>query len=478
MGTIITVLVVALATWLIAHVVHRRRTHARFKMRTWIAALLAAVLTAFAGILMVNLSSPDKQIAHDVNSSYGVDDPQFDRVMGNLLGPTLVNGNRIQTLVNGDEFFPAMLHDIRHAKKTLTFEMFVYWKGETGRVFADAVSERARAGVRCHVLLDYVGSKKMDKKLIEQMKAAGAEVEIYHPLSWYTIDRINNRTHRKIIVVDGVIGYTGGAGIGDEWTGDAQDANHWRDSHFRFEGPVVGQLQTAFMDNWLKTKSEVLHDVTYFPRIDWITSVSLNTTAALATAPQTSGTALITEVRAQSFKSSSEDGSENARLMFLLAVACARKSILIENSYFVPDDICVDALVKALKRGVTVEILVPGPITDEKLVRQAGRSLYDKLLLAGAKIYEYRPTFMHAKVLVIDGFFSSVGSVNLDERAFHLNDENNVNVYDREFARQQEEIIREDIKRGGKQYTLEQWRNRTWKDKLKERYARMFRTQL
>lgn len=478
MAVVIAILCTAFAAWQITRLVHRRRaTHPHSKVRTWVASVVSAIVTAIAGLLTVNLASPEKHIAHQVNSSYAVDDPQFDRVMGNLLGPTLVNGNRIQTLVNGDEFFTAMLHDIRNAQKTLTFEMFVYWKGEIGRLFAEAVAERARAGVHCHILLDYVGSKKMDHKLVDQMKQAGAQVEIYHPLKWYMLDRINNRTHRKIIVVDGVIGYTGGAGMGDEWSGNAQDKNHWRDTHYRFEGPVVGQLQTAFMDNWLKTRSEVLHDATYFPKIEWITSASLNTTAALATAPQTSGTAIATEVRAQSFKSSYEDGSENARLMFLMAVACARKSIIIQNSYFVPDDICVYALVKALKRGVKVEVIMPGPITDEKLVRNAGRSLYGRLLQAGAHLYEYQPTFMHCKVMVVDEFFSSVGSVNMDERAFHLNDENNVNVYNREFARQQTEIIRNDITKC-KEYTLEEWKKRGWWEKVKERFARMFRTQI
>jgi cardiolipin synthase len=236
-------------------------------------------------------------------------------------------------------------------------------------------------------------------------------------------------------------------------------------------------MQTGFMDNWLKTRAEVLHDERYFPKIDWITSATVNTTAALATAPQTSGTAIATEVRAQAFKSSYEDGSENARLMLLMAIACSRDYILIENSYFVPDDLVVKALCDALKRGVKVDVVMPGPITDEKLVRQASHALYDRLLRAGAHLYEYQGTFIHCKVLVVDDFFSSVGSTNLDERAFHLNDENNVNVYNEQFAKQQAAIIREDIKKC-KEYTLEEWQKRSWWDKLKENYSRMFRSQL
>jgi cardiolipin synthase len=477
MAILVAVLVTAFAAWQITRLVHRKHWKKDSRMRTWVTAILSAASTAFACLLTVNLASPEKNIKHEVKSDYSVADPQFDRVMGNLLGPTLVDGNRIQTLLNGDEIFTAMLHDIRNAKKTLTFEMFVYHEGATGHEFAQAISERAAAGVHCHVLLDAVGAAHMDKDLVKMMKDSGAEVELYHPLRWYTLDRVNNRTHRKILVIDGVIGYVGGAGVGDEWNGDAQDKDHWRETHFRVEGPVVGQLQTAFMDNWLKTRSEVLHDERYFPKIDKITSVSVNTPAALATAPQTSGSAVATEVRAQSFKSSYEDGSENARLMFLMAVACAKKSILIQNSYFVPDDICVDALVDARKRGVSVTVEMPGPITDEKLVRQAGRSLYGRLLEVGARLYEYQPTFIHYKVMVVDNFFTSVGSVNMDERAFHLNDENNVNVYNREFAEQQVRIIEEDLKKC-KEYTLEEWKKRSWWDKLKERYARLFRTQM
>ena len=226
--------------------------------------MLAAVVVT---VLLLNFSTGEKKIEKRISSLYGVADPQFARSMGNLLGPAIQDGNRITGLQNGDEIFPAMLSAIRSAEKTITFETYIYWSGRIGKAFADALSERARAGVKVHVLLDWVGSGKMEDALLEEMKSAGIEVEKYHPLRWYSLSRLNNRTHRKLLVVDGQVGFTGGVGIGDKWLGHAEDEEHWRDSHFRLEGPAVAQMQAAFMDNWMKARSEVLHGEDYFPAI-------------------------------------------------------------------------------------------------------------------------------------------------------------------------------------------------------------------
>jgi cardiolipin synthase len=294
----------------------------------------------------------------------------------------------------------------------------------------------------------------MDAAQLTRLEDAGVQVERYHPIHWYTLDRLNHRTHRKILVVDGRIGFTGGVGIADKWMGDAQDPDHWREAHFRVEGPVVAQMQAAFLDNWMKTRGEVLHGEDYFPPL---------------------GAA--GESRAQMFKSSSRGGAESVRLMYLMSIADARRSIRIANSYFVPDDLAVAALRDAMRRGVSVEILVPGRHTDTEIVRQASRSLWGDLLEAGAEIYEYQPTMYHCKVMIVDEVWVSVGSTNFDERSFRLNDEANLNIFDPAFAQEQVGIFERD-KAVSQRVTLEAWRRRPLREKVLEKIAALFRSQL
>ncbi|HLS47166.1 MAG TPA: cardiolipin synthase [Gemmatimonadales bacterium] len=418
----------------------------------WI--LVTIVATAAVVLLFLNLSGGRTRIEHEIAPLYGVDDPQFVRTMGVLLGPALVGGNRVTALQNGDEIFPAMLEAIRAAEKTITFETYIYWSGEIGREFADAIAERARAGVRVHVLLDWVGSGRMDESLLNQMESAGAEVFKYHPLKWHSLDRVNNRTHRKLLVVDGRIGFTGGVGIADEWLGHAQDSLHWRDSHYRVVGPAVAQMQAAFMDNWIKTRSLVLHGEDYFPPID------------------TAGPHL-----AQTFKSSADDGSESVRLMYLLSIASARESIRLAASYFVPDSLAIEHLADAARRGVQVEIIVPGPHIDAEVVRRASRASWGPLLEAGVRIYEYGPTMFHCKVMIVDRQWVSVGSTNFDNRSFKLNDEANLNVLDAGFAAEQAAVFDAD-RELSREITLEAWENRPWQEKLMERLASLASGQL
>jgi cardiolipin synthase len=227
-----------------------------------VAGILASLVVM---LLVINFSSGEKQITQQVARLYTVDDPQFQRTMGAMLGPQILDGNRFQTLLNGDQIFPSMLEAIRSAQKSITFETYIYWAGDIGKQFADALSERARAGVPVHVLIDWVGSSKMEPSLLDEMKRSGVEIRKFHPLRWYNLGRLNDRTHRKLLVVDGRIGFTGGVGIASEWTGHAQDPQHWRDSHFRVEGPVVAQMQAILLDNWTKTTGKVLHGSAYFP---------------------------------------------------------------------------------------------------------------------------------------------------------------------------------------------------------------------
>jgi cardiolipin synthase len=422
----------------------------------WETLLIVAgtvVVTLALSIIKRNLGSPERKLDYYLHE-LALRDPTFERCMAHLLGPPLVNGNRITSLLNGDEIFPAMLAGIRSAQSTITFETYIYWSGTVGSEFSAALAERARAGVRVHVLLDWLGSNKLDASAIAEMEEAGVEVERYRPLRWYNLSRINSRTHRKILVIDGRLGFIGGVGIADEWSGHAQSPEHWRDSHFQLEGPAVAHLQAAFVDNWIKTHSDVLNAATYFPEL-----------------------APVGNCRAQVFKSSPREGGDSARLMFLLSISAARERILIANSYFVPDARTIEALVAALKRGVQVEIIVPGHHTDTHTTRRASRSLWGPLLEAGAVIYEYQPTMYHCKIMVVDDLWVSVGSMNFDNRSFRLNDEANLNIIDRDFAEEQARVIADD-KRASRQITLRDWQHRPWRENAVEWLAGLLRSQV
>ncbi len=412
-----------------------------------LVALGSIVATLIVTLLVINFSGGEKQISQEIPRLYSIADPQFQRSMGVLLGPQIVEGNKITALLNGDEIFPAMLAAIRGAKETINFETYIYWSGDIGREFADALSERARAGVKVHLLIDWVGSAKMEEKDLEEMRQAGVEVRQYHPLRWYNLGRINNRTHRKLLVVDGKVGFTGGVGIAEQWTGKAQDPEHWRDSHFRAEGPVVAQMQAVLIDNWTKTTGKVLHGAAYFPKLSPVGNS-----------------------RAQVFSSSPSGGSESMHLMYLLALTAAEHNIQISASYFVPDEMTRAALIDARKRGVRVQLILPGKHIDTETVRSSSRGMWGELLQAGVEISEYEPTMYHCKVMIVDDLLVSVGSTNFDDRSFQLNDEANLNIYDADFARAQVAIFERDLK-SARRITYEQWLDRPWKDKAWEEIA-------
>ena len=413
--------------------------------------LLGALLTLLA---MNFMSDKEKQVRKHIEHRYGIADPQFVRSMGVLLGPAMVDGNRVETLLNGDQIFPAMLGAIRAARKTITFETYIYWSGKVGKDFADALVERARAGVKVHILLDWVGTQKMDDELLKTMEQSGIEIQRYHPLTWYSLDRINNRTHRKLLIADGQVAFTGGVGIADNWSGNAQDKDHWRDTHYRVEGPAVAHMQAAFNDNWLKVSGVVLHGDSYFPPIE------------------PAGKLL-----AQMFKSSPDGGSDSMHLMYLLSLAAATQTIDLAMAYFVPDDLALEALEAALKRGVRVRIIMPGKLTDSKTVRGASRALWGGILKAGAELYEYQPTMYHCKVLIVDDVWVSVGSTNFDDRSFRLNDEANLNVYDAVFAVEQSKVFEED-KAKSRLMTRAEFKNRALFGKILDKIAGLFRGQL
>jgi cardiolipin synthase len=308
--------------------------------------------------------------------------------------------------------------------------------------------------VKVHVLLDWVGSAKMDDSLVALLTQAGVQVRRFHPPHWSHLGRFNNRTHRKILVVDGRIGYTGGVGIAPQWTGRAQDPAHWRDTHFEIEGPVVAQMQSVFIDNWIKVTGDVLHGPDYFPEL-------------APAGPKW----------AQMFSSSPSGGSESMQLMYLFAVTAASRSIDLSAAYFVPDALTLQALQDALKRGVKLRIVVPGKHIDSDAVRSASRATWGPLLSTGATIAEYGPTMYHCKLLIVDGLLTSVGSTNFDNRSFRLNDEATLNIVDKAFASAQTAAFEADLALA-RRVSYAEWQDRPARERFGEWLGSLIGTQL
>ena len=304
------------------------------------------------------------------------------------------------------------------------------------------------------MLLDWVGSMKMEAALLEQLKAGGVECMRFHEPRWANWGQLNNRTHRKLLVVDGRVGFTGGVGIADQWRGRARNDKEWRDTHYRVEGPVVAQMQSVFLDNWMRATGKVLHGENYFPAL------------------KAAGT-----YSAQMFSSSPSGGSESMQLMYLLAITAARKTIDLSNAYFVPDDLTIRTLVDAARRGVKIRVLTPSGHIDSEVVRKASRGSWGPMLAAGIEFAEYQPTMFHVKGIVVDGIFSSVGSTNFDNRSFRLNDEANLNVLNAEFGRIQQQVFEADWAKA-RRITAEEWRSRPWSERLLERAASVLHAQL
>jgi cardiolipin synthase A/B len=365
-----------------------------------------------------------------------ISDPSFRATLVGFTGGSVVGGNRVQILLNGEEVFPAKLAAIRSARKTITYAQYVFEEGAPAEDTAQALAERCRAGVKVHVLVDAVGSLMMPQQYRDWMTQAGCELVFYRPLTPWTIDRVNYRNHRRILVVDGRIGIAGGSGTSGKWSGNGKEEGQWRDTDLRVEGPVVSQLQGAFAENWLEATGSVIGGPDYFP---WPL--------------ERKG-----DMDSQVVRSSPAGGSVAMYTMFILAMASARHSIYITNPYFVPDDKMIETLVLARQRGVRVALILPGAI-DHNLVRQASRSKLGRLLKAGIKVYEYKAALLHSKTMVIDSMWATVGSTNLDRRSFELNEELNLVVYNGEIARKLEQVFVADLKQS-REVTYEQWSNR------------------
>lgn len=416
--------------------------------------VVALIAGAIGTIVVLNLTSGAGKNRAMIEHSYAVSDPQFERTMNATFLSSIVEGNRIETLLNGDAIFPAMLDAIRSARETINFETFIYWDGRIAEEFATALAMRSREGIEVRVLLDWLGSQPMDPGLITLMADAGVSVERFRPLSWYSIDKINNRTHRKLLIVDGRIGFTGGIGIADKWLGNARTPDEWRDNHYRVEGPVVAQMQAAFAQNWRKAAQEALTGDRFYPKL-----------------------AQAGDVAAQLVNSTATEGSHDLHQMLMMAIASASGHIRIGMAYFVPDDHSIAHLVNARRRGVEIDIIVPNKHIDVNVVRNASRHFWGDLLRAGIRIHEFQPTMYHCKFVIVDDSWVTLGSANFDERSFSLNDEANLNVYDQTFAREQIAIFDADLERS-RLISLEEWEDRPVLARARDYVASWWRSQL
>lgn len=419
----------------------------RFIPMLWLGLVLAGAVIDVRGI--------EKIIRTPLITDYGVTNIQFAHTLSQQLHAPLVPGNHVETLLNGTNFFPAMLRAIASATNSVTFENFIWDSGAVSDRFIEALSERARAGVKVMCLVDGIGAFEFKRADRKRLRESGAQLVIFNPMRPWNPWRWNHRTHRKTLVIDGKVGFIGGMGIADEWDWDGVTASNdfWRENQYRVEGPVVGQMQGVFMDNWTRMRSEVLHGEPYFPDI-----------------PDRGG------MLAQCFKSGPVDGAENARMLYLYSIAAAQRSIRLAHSYFVPDNLAIKMLLAARQRGVKIEVITPGA-TDWNMVRRAARSRWDRLLEAGVEFYEYQPAKLHLKVMIVDEVWVTAGSINFDDRSFRINGEANLNVLDAEFARRQVEIFEQD-KANSTRIDPEAFRKRPWSTKLIESFYGLFRGML
>jgi len=371
-----------------------------------------------------------------LDHEFSSDSPEFVGTVAGASGSPFLEGNTLELLNNGDAFYPPMLAAIEAAEHSITIEAYIYWAGEIGAVFAEALANRAQAGCRVKILLDAIGSASIGSDILDVLEAGGCQVAWYNPIHWYTLGRFNNRTHRKSLIIDGHIAFTGGAGIADHWRGNARGPDEWRDMQIRLEGPAVVPLQTGFTHNWQQTTGELLSGDAFYPIVDHRGPLAV-----------------------QTLLSSPETGASNVRTMYYLSIVCARESIYIANPYFVPDPVAIETLIEAKQRGVEVRIMVSGVRNDNWLARHNSVRLFGRLLAAGIEIHEFNRTMLHHKTMVVDGRWVTLGTANFDNRSFAHNEESNVCCFDRALAAQLHAIFVDDLK-GCQRVTIDRWRRR------------------
>jgi cardiolipin synthase A/B len=398
----------------------------------WGWAIGAAAMAMVSYLIAPAAAPPRFGLDHE----FTVDSTEFATTVAGASGSPFLPGNTVELLNNGDEFYPPMLAAIRGARSSITIEAYIYWAGDIGRAFASALAERAAAGVRVKILLDAIGSSNIGAEILALLETGGCQVAWYNPIRWYTLGRFNNRTHRKSLIVDGCIAFTGGAGIADHWRGTASGPDEWRDMQIRIAGPAVVPLQTGFAHNWQQTTGELVSGETYYPTIE------------------PSGPLAV-----QTLLSSPETGASNVRTMYYLSIVCARESIYIANPYFVPDPVAIETLIEAKARGVDVRIMVSGVRNDNWLARHNSVRLFGRLLGAGVQIQEFDRTMLHHKTMVVDRRWVTIGTTNFDNRSFAHNEESNVCFFDRALADRLHTIFEEDL-RSCTPVTREAWTRR------------------
>ncbi len=416
--------------------------------------MFIALVLAVIGLTIVLWSAE-----RGTNPSLNVKDVgEFNVLLPSIIGLTqssLESGNQIQLLENGDQFFPLLLRDIAAAKQSVHLESYIWWKGAICGQLANALAAKARSGVEVRLLVDASGGHKMDRELAKLMLDSGVKLIRFHPFSLSNLGRLNNRDHRKEAIIDGRIGYIGGFGLAEEWTGHGQDKDHWRDAGLRVQGPIVGRLQAAFAENWIEETGEIMAGDRYFPHLD----AAGSTRAHLAYISPTGGVSSV-------------------QILYYLAIKAARKEIIIQNPYLLPDDDAIDAMGEAVKRGVVVKVMVPATTsTDSPVVQHASHHRFGLLMAKGVKIYEYRKTLLHQKVIIVDGVWSCVGSTNFDRRALELNDEVSMGVLDPGLATQLKGVFDDDMKFAVERHA-EEWNHRGIWHKLEDGLAYLASSQL
>ena len=415
-----------------------------------LGALLA--LLALVGILPLPRGTPVRMVIAlgDHDGPPPVTDSLFARTLELYTGVHIEPGNRVEELLNGNGTYPRLWRDIASARQTLTVQMYYALPSGVADTMQKYLMERARAKVRVLLLLDAFGSQDLKEDWRDSLRAAGVQVGILRKLRWYSLHNASDRSHVRAVVVDGRIGYTGGFGLADYWLGDGRTDGHWRETNVRFEGPAVAQLQSAFAAGWAEANGELLTGDLFFPRPTFTQPAGTAQAGLLFTAPTS--------------------GSTPAERFLALSIAGARKTLYIANSYFVPDDDFRELLVHAAQRGVDVRVLTAGEKTDVTTTWYAGRARYEELLKAGIRIYEYIPTMMHAKTMVVDTLWSTIGSMNFDNRSLAFNNESNLVMLDGTVGAQLHRSFLEDL-RFSKEIRLDEFRRRPWTMKMKERGA-------
>ena len=428
----------------------KRGTHTA---RIPLIALIAMILS-IVGLTIVLWSAERGATAHLNVKNAG----DFNALLPSIVGLTqgsLEGGNSVELLENGDQFFPRVLADIAAAKESVHVESYIWWTGDICTQIAEALAAKARQGVEVRLMVDASGGHKMDSKLKKLMKDAGVQVRKFHPITLSNLGRLNNRDHRKQVIVDGRIGYLGGYGFAKEWTGHAQDKDHWRDTGVRVQGPIVNRLQSAFCENWIEETGEIVAGEKYFPK----PSVQGSTQAHLAYTSPTGGVSSV-------------------QVLYYLAIKAARKEIIIQNPYMLPDSDAMEAFGEAVRRGVDVKIMVPATkATDSPIVQHASHHLYGQLLQRGVKIWEYKKTLLHQKIIIVDGMWSCVGSTNFDRRALELNDEISMGILSRELATQLRAAWDDDMK-SAQPVVYEKWHHRGLWHKAEDALAYLASSQL